>query len=45
MKIAFRADSSEMIGTGHIYRCMTLAEEFRKKKLTLFLYVKNFKKT
>ena len=44
MKIAFRADSSEMIGTGHIYRCMTLAEEFRKKKINSVFICQKFQK-
>ena len=31
MNIAFRVDSSDLIGAGHVRRCLELAEKLRKK--------------
>ena len=33
MNIAIRVDSSKKIGTGHIYRTISLAEKFRQRKI------------
>lgn len=38
MRIAFRTDSSQQIGTGHLMRCLTLADELaRRGHETLFV--------
>ena len=37
MRVAFRADSTISSGTGHLARCLTLADEVRKDGETLFL--------
>jgi len=42
MKIAFRADSSYLIGTGHIHRCVEIAKAFKRKKISSIFISSNF---
>jgi len=41
MKIAFRVDSSNLIGAGHIRRCIKLANDLRCKSKKIYFITKN----
>ena len=41
MNIAFRVDSSDLIGAGHVRRCLELAEKLRKKCDKVIFITKN----
>lgn len=40
MKIFFRADASDNIGTGHVIRCLTLADRMLKQKSQIYFICK-----
>ena len=42
MKIAIRVDSSKKIGTGHIYRTLSLAEKLKQKKINVIFICQKF---
>ncbi|WP_202804380.1 UDP-2,4-diacetamido-2,4,6-trideoxy-beta-L-altropyranose hydrolase [Baaleninema simplex] len=41
MKVVFRVDSSQQIGTGHLIRCRTLAEELRRRDVEVQFICRN----
>ena len=41
MKIAFRVDSADSIGAGHIRRCLKLAEDLKNKSKKIYFITKN----
>ncbi|WP_417915223.1 UDP-2,4-diacetamido-2,4,6-trideoxy-beta-L-altropyranose hydrolase [Candidatus Electronema sp. JM] len=41
MQIAIRTDASFAIGSGHVMRCLTLAEQLRKKNVDVLFFCRN----
>ena len=40
MRVAFRVDSSNLIGAGHLTRCLKLAADLKKKSYVVFVILK-----
>ena len=43
MRVAFRVDSSNLIGAGHLTRCLKLAEDLRYKCNKIIFITKDLK--
>jgi len=41
LRIAFRTDANETIGTGHFMRCLTLADEFLRANAQISFVARN----
>ena len=42
MNVVIRVDSSNIIGTGHIYRTLSLAEKLKKRKISVIFIFQKF---